>query len=44
MVKHFWRSRVWENSLIKNSEKKINKIKLIEANSINDEIIYQLNH
>ena len=25
-------------------EKKIDKIKLIEANSINDEIIYQLNH
>ena len=44
MVKYFWGLWIWENSFIENFEKKINKIKLINAEDINDNIIQDLNN
>ena len=44
MVKHFWSNGSGKTHLAKILEKKINKTKLIEAESIKNEIIKDLNN
>ena len=44
MVKYFWIKRIGENTFSKNIRKKIDKIKLIEAKDIKNEIVQELNN
>ena len=43
MVKYFWLTWFWKDPLSKNTRKKINKIKLIEAKNVDDKLIEDLN-
>ena len=44
MAKYFWYYWFWKNSFSKNTRKKIKKIKLINAEDINDQVVQELNN